>query len=460
MLRPTIRSTLLCCLLATTTLVVATAPSVLAFQTVQVAPTRKAAPTLHRMALHSVKVGSQQDAVVQGSQRNGVKTVDSKALQAPRQQQQARINSFSSVVSLSGKKTSVGTIEAAKTLMNVERGMSSSTSSSKTTTTEIDQNDKVVMLGLLWITACLSALDRVAMSVALVPMTIEFGLTDTIKGSISSFFSVGYGLGIIPAGILLSFASPRLVMSAAIISWSLATLATPLAAESLAVSTTAGTLLFVRACVGAAESLVMPTLQRLLLAWTTAEEKAVGIATVVSGFQAGTIAAYLVSPLVMDAFGDGDAWRQLFYVYGAFGMALMVPWLLVAKDGPEQGSSIGATPVLPEQQQDASSSPPRASLESAIQVFKDAPWSDFIRSKGAWAMLLAHCSKNWYVHVLSCLFFALVDSTLDSLNTRAQPAIFIHSGDCTTRWHGHPHSTLNNMALVYEIPLGCPCYQV
>ena len=162
-------------------------------------------------------------------------------------------------------------------------------------------------------------------------------------------------------------------------------------------STTAATLLFMRACVGAAESLVMPTLQRLLLAWTTAEEKAIGIATVVSGFQAGTIAAYLVSPRVMDAFGEGDAWRQLFYVYGAFGMALLVPWLLIAKDGPDDDrNSVGAALVLPEKDA-SSSSPSPASLESAMQIFKDAPWSDFVRSKGAWAMLLAHCSKNWYV---------------------------------------------------------------
>ena len=253
----------------------------------------------------------------------------------------------------------------------------------------IDTKDKLVMFGLLWITACLSALDRVAMSVALVPMTDEFGLTDSVKGSISSFFSVGYGLGIIPAGILLSFASPRLVMSVAIVAWSLATLATPWAAEGLAVGTTATTLLGMRACVGAAESLVMPTLQRLLLAWTTPEEKAIGVATVVTGFQAGTIAAYLLSPVVMDAFGNGDAWRQLFYVYGSVGLVLLLPWLLIAKDGPDSGeNSVDMTSTLP-------NGDTTSRMDEAIQAFKDAPWSDFVRSKACWAMMLAHCSKNW-----------------------------------------------------------------
>lgn len=270
--------------------------------------------------------------------------------------------------------------------MNMESAMAS---------TEIDQTDKFVMLGLLWITACLSALDRVAMSVALVPMTTEFGLTDTIKGSISSFFSVGYGLGIIPAGIILSFASPRLVMSLAVVGWSLATLATPWAADGLIVGNTASALLLIRACVGASEAFVMPTLQRLLLAWTTPSEKAIGIATVVSGFQAGTIAAYLVSPAVMDFFGEGDAWRQLFYVYGAFGLALLAPWLLVAKDGPDSGNT--TKPVSTAVQAPTDESDLSDKFQSAIDVFKDAPWSNFACSKASWAMLLAHCAKNWYV---------------------------------------------------------------
>ena len=93
-----------------------------------------------------------------------------------------------------------------------------------------------------------------------------------------------------------------------------------------------------------------------------------------------------------------------------------------------------------------------------MQVFKDAPWSDFVRSKGAWAMLLAHCSKNWYVRSFGRV--ALIDLALDSLDTRTQLVTFIHAGDCTTRWLGRPHFTLNSMALVFEIPLGYPCYLV
>jgi Major Facilitator Superfamily len=141
-------------------------------------------------------------------------------------------------------------------------------------------NEKNMMLALLWIIACLSSLDRVAMSIALVPMSDEFLFTDTVKGSISSLFSLGYGIGIIPAGLWVATASPTIVLACGIVLWSLATLVTPATAQLLVVSVgaTMAPLLFARAIVGAGESLVLPTAQRLLTIWTTADQKGFGMA--------------------------------------------------------------------------------------------------------------------------------------------------------------------------------------
>jgi hypothetical protein len=137
-----------------------------------------------------------------------------------------------------------------------------------------DTRTKYIMLGLLWITACLSALDRVAMSVALVPMSAELGYTDTIKGSISSLLSIGYGLFILPVGLLVGIISPRIVMIFGIALWSVATFATPIAAGIVLAGMTP--LLLARACVGAGESIVLPTTQRFLAVWTAPDEKSRG----------------------------------------------------------------------------------------------------------------------------------------------------------------------------------------
>ena len=258
---------------------------------------------------------------------------------------------------------------------------------------------KNVVIALLWVIAVLSALDRVAMSVALVPMADEFGFTDSMKGSISSLFSVGYGLFILPSGLLVANASPRLVMAAGIVVWSFATIATPAATGFSSMAP----LLLTRACVGAAESVVMPTLQRLLASWTKPAEKSVAMATIFAGFQGGTIAAYLISPQIMDAFGT---WRDIFVVYGIFGLLVLVPWLAFARDGPNemqlQPQQTTRHNTLIEVPMEAAVKPASVAQpefssrwNESVRQFQEAPWREFFQSKGVWAMLLAHCSKNW-----------------------------------------------------------------
>jgi Major Facilitator Superfamily len=136
--------------------------------------------------------------------------------------------------------------------------------------------DRITVLVLLWCIAAISALDRVAMSVALVPMSYEYRpmITDTMKGLISSLFSIGYGFAIIPAGLLISCISPKTLMTFGILIWSLATIVTPVAAEFITL--TAIPILCIRSIVGMGEAILIPTVHRLLSVWTTSEQKSSG----------------------------------------------------------------------------------------------------------------------------------------------------------------------------------------
>jgi ACS family sodium-dependent inorganic phosphate cotransporter len=262
------------------------------------------------------------------------------------------------------------------------------TSSTETTLTPAQQEEnefkKKTVFFLLWTIAWLSALDRVAMSVALLPISQEYGYTDAIKGAISSLFSVGYGVAILPAGIIVATASPRIVMGLGVALWSVSTIATP-AVVGLAVDNMAP-LLFVRACVGAGESVIFPSIQRLLQVWMQPEEKSLALAVIISGFQAGTITAYLLSPVVIDVLGG---WPSLFYVYGGAGLLILLPWLFLAQDAPV--ASTGLVDAAPESEPKSLST----SWDEATQAFKDAPWKEFSQSKAVWGMLLTHCAKNW-----------------------------------------------------------------
>jgi ACS family sodium-dependent inorganic phosphate cotransporter len=241
----------------------------------------------------------------------------------------------------------------------------------------------ITIVALCWFVTFLSALDRVAMSVAILPLAQEFGFSETIKGQISALFSVGYGIAIVPIGIGLSAWSPRVVMAMGILLWSLATLATPLAA-----TWTLSALLCARAAVGAAESVVLPALQQLLITWIPASLKSSALALIFSGFASGTVAAYLASPYVMEWTGG---WRGLFEVYGTMGLLLLGPWLLLAQDAP-QGMYISKAVS---QESPITSASVFSTWKSALQSVQAAPIKDMLSSRGVQGILIAHAANNW-----------------------------------------------------------------
>ena len=251
--------------------------------------------------------------------------------------------------------------------------------------------DVLLLLGLCWCVALLSALDRVAMSVALLPMTKEFGFSEAMKGSISSLFSVGYGLFILPCGFLVSKASPRIVMAGGVLVWSASTALTPIAAGH-----SFEALLTVRCIMGAAESVVLPTIQKLLVNWIPPNRKSLSIATIFSGFSMGTILAYMISPIILENFG----WKTLFFIYGAAGSFWLIPWLAFAVDTPQEAINSrlvsGVKGVKVAEMKDQSLGQVlRESLDDARNTILSAPLLDMCKSKGVQAMAIAHAASNW-----------------------------------------------------------------
>jgi len=321
-----------------------------------------------------------------------------------------------------------------------------------------DGNGYTLILVLCFFVTVLSALDRVAMSVALVPISAEFLLTDTVKGQISSVFSIGYGLAILPCGLLVAAASPRIVMAAGVALWSIATIGTPLAAglivsggTTLIEGTDAGAaaltttftaenvapLLAVRAVMGGAESVVLPAVQRILANWVPPSNKSLAVASVLSGFQLGTILAYLISPVVIDEFGG---WRGMFFLYGAVGILWLVPWLAFANDVPSEADivdqghnckeeetvlvntlrdddmslvpehAITSSRVRVETESVTSESEPpeiiiepelpsSSAFEEAATVLQEAPWKKLATSRAVWAMAIAHAANNFGLYI-------------------------------------------------------------
>ena len=281
-------------------------------------------------------------------------------------------------------------------------------------TIEIDDYKfPTTILCLCWGITFLSSLDKVAMSVALVPLSQEFGyVTETIKGQISSLFSVGYALGILPMGLLLSVAtvSPRIGMAVGLALWSIGTLWTPLAVTASSSGAFLLPLLGARFAVGAAESVVFPTIQRLLAAWIPDDQRSTATAIILSGFQMGTIASFLCSPYVMDSSLLGGGWRGLFLVYGAIGLLWLIPWLLFAKDAPSSIPQLATTSVISTREaklneytlaktEDLSQPSASLPLQSALQTLQSAPLREIISSRGVQAVVIAQAANNWGMYI-------------------------------------------------------------
>ena len=218
--------------------------------------------------------------------------------------------------------------------------------------------------------ALVCAVDRAAMSVAILPMSTEFGWGEAQQGAVASVFFLGYTMTNPLAGAAAARAgsrpggadgplrpSAKLLMASGVALWSLFTVLTPDAAflaASLAESrgggdpaaplvslgpvvlTALSPLLLCRFVMGLGEGVAFPTIQALVASWVPPEGKSRSLTLAYSGAQAGTVVALLTAPLLV---ATAAGWPLVFRVYGGLGFAWLALWLpLVPNEPPPEAS--------------------------------------------------------------------------------------------------------------------------
>ncbi|CAN0433867.1 unnamed protein product, partial [Laminaria digitata] len=136
------------------------------------------------------------------------------------------------------------------------------------------------MMALCFLVAIVCALDRVAMSVAIVPMGNVYGYSDTTKGLISSVFSWGYMASMVPSSVLIGVWGPKATMTAGVLAWSAAQMLSPAAAHS-----SLQTLLFCRFAMGVGEAVTMPSIQAIVSEWVPLDQRSGWLSLIISGLQ-------------------------------------------------------------------------------------------------------------------------------------------------------------------------------
>lgn len=237
----------------------------------------------------------------------------------------------------------------------------------------------VVILSFLAVFICY--IDRVNISIAIIPMAEDLKWNMETQGFVLSSFFIGYLLLQIVGGKLADRFGGKAVLAAGVLLWSLFTVLTPPAAF-LGI----GMLIATRIAMGMGEAVTFPSIYSIYSRWVPLSERSRAIGLTNSGIPLGTIFALLITPLIVAQLG----WEWAFYLFGAAGVLWFILWQKMVTSTPQEN------PDVSKEELDIIQS---NAAEDESQ--KETPGiMDFLKHKSVWAIIIAHFCNNWSLYVL------------------------------------------------------------
>jgi ACS family sodium-dependent inorganic phosphate cotransporter len=226
-------------------------------------------------------------------------------------------------------------------------------------------------------------IDRVNISVAIIPMANDYNWSLETQGYILSSFYIGYLLMQIGGGRLADTFGGKVVLGAGVLIWSLFTLVTPWAAMGGLMM-----LYLARIGMGLGEAVTFPSVYSLVTRWFPAGETGKAIALNASAIPVGTVFALVVTPIIVTTLG----WEWAFYLFGLVGIVWFAAWQYLVAAKPQDHPRISAAEL------EFIKSNARFSEEKEGE--EAPPIRTFLKSKAVWAILVAHFCNNWTLYVI------------------------------------------------------------
>ena len=223
-------------------------------------------------------------------------------------------------------------------------------------------------------------MDRVNMSIAILPMSEAFSWSSTTIGLVQSSFFWGYLLTQVIGGVWADRFGGKVVLGFGVVWWSLATVLTPFAA-GLGLPA----LLAARACMGVGEGVAMPAMNNLLSKWVPVKERSRSLALVYSGMYTGSVLGLGLSPQMINSLG----WPSVFYIFGVIGVAWFIWWSKRASSSPSEDFAISPA----ERRYITRNTAEAAPLQSI-------PWKLLLSKPAVWALIGSHFCHNWGTFIL------------------------------------------------------------
>uniref|UniRef100_A0A0D6QVX7 Major facilitator superfamily (MFS) profile domain-containing protein n=1 Tax=Araucaria cunninghamii TaxID=56994 RepID=A0A0D6QVX7_ARACU len=263
--------------------------------------------------------------------------------------------------------------------------------------TKLQVAERYKLIGLTSLAFVICNMDKVNLSVAIIPMSHEFGWNASTAGLVQSSFFWGYALSQLPGGWLAKQLTGRRVLQFGVLGWSLATGLVPLVAGFMP------GLIATRILVGIGEGVSPAAATELIARTIPITERSRAVAFVFSGLSVGSVLGLLFAPSCIENFG----WESVFYIFGLLGLLWFVGFQIPA--GKAELAFPGQTAPLIEKSDknmvisennrhgthlasSTSVDPHAVELNSELGA---VPWKAFLKSRAVWAMIYVHFCGNW-----------------------------------------------------------------
>ena len=235
---------------------------------------------------------------------------------------------------------------------------------------------KVVFLSFLSVFICY--IDRVNISVAIIPMQEQFGWSESQVGIILGSFYFGYMITMTVGGYLADKYGGKKVLGYALLIWSLFTIITPLFAyQGL------WWLILVRILMGLGEGVTFPSWHSIYARWIPFKERTRAVGFTNSGIAAGTLFGFAVAALIIANY----SWEWVFYSFGLVGVFWYFFWNKIVTSYPEDNKYISKDElIIIKSEAPSKETAPKIPL---LRLFRNTPFM---------AIAIATFCNNWSLY--------------------------------------------------------------
>ena len=249
---------------------------------------------------------------------------------------------------------------------------------------------KVVFLSFLAVFICY--IDRVNISVAIIPMQDQFGWSELQVGIILGSFYFGYMITMILGGYLADKYGGKKVLGYGLLIWSLITIITQFFAYS-----GLWWLILIRVLMGLGEGITFPSWHSIYARWIPFNERTRAVAFTNSGIAAGTVFGYVVSAAIISNY----SWEWVFYSFGVLGVFWYFFWSKSVTSYPEDNKNLSQDELqIIKNEAPANSSPPSIPF---LKLLSNGPFM---------AIAVATFCNNWSLYTFLSYLPKFVNSPI------------------------------------------------